>query len=420
MHLNSGFCSKSEEELVNSDSVDNISGFKSKLSSLLGNPVRTEAGECKKLCKSVSSGKNSLFSAVSEAAGPHDFCHSSSAFRATVHERFSEMGCFSEMKSLQTFTQKGACLSPMPKGSAHLARQGIPDGRNGDGSSLRSQGGHHRCVLTGLGSDIGGTTCELFGTPCSFSGPKTLPSEDNRFSCVSHIRQHNGGCLYKRLIEEYAWSMHAKTILFWSRKHLLSLRATRARPDEYLGRLVVMGESSPRGMEAPPRGSSGNMAQIWAGNSGSVCFRGEHTLSPLLLIKGNGGTTGDGCISASLARDPVICFPTGKPYSPHTVQNQITESVGLLIVPSWLGRTWIAEIVKLLYFHPWRLPHRRDLLSLGGGGEGRNFSSTSGEMESLGLARERSNLNAMGLPQNVISTIQSARAYSTRSLYGPK
>ncbi len=68
------------------------------------------------------------------------------------------MGCISEIKSLQTFTQKSASLSPIPIGAARLVGQGIPDGRNGNGSSLKSQGGHHRCVLTGLGSDNGGTT----------------------------------------------------------------------------------------------------------------------------------------------------------------------------------------------------------------------------------------------------------------------
>ena len=38
----------------------------------------------------------------------------------------------------------------------------------------------------------------------------------------------------------------------------------------------------------------------------------------------------------------------------------------------------------------------------------------------MGLAVEWNNLNATGLPPNVIKTIQSARAASTRSLYGCK
>ncbi|KAI2662102.1 Gag-Pol polyprotein [Labeo rohita] len=51
---------------------------------------------------------------------------------------------------------------------------------------------------------------------------------------------------------------------------------------------------------------------------------------------------------------------------------------------------------------------------------GANFSPPSGTNQSLGLAREGLNLNALGLPQEVINTIRSARAPSTRSLYDLK
>ncbi|XP_029968087.1 uncharacterized protein LOC115403361 [Salarias fasciatus] len=53
-------------------------------------------------------------------------------------------------------------------------------------------------------------------------------------------------------------------------------------------------------------------------------------------------------------------------------------------------------------------------------GRGSSFSPTSGAPGSLGLAPEWCNLNTAGLPQNVIDTIQSARAASTRSLYDCK
>ncbi|XP_016375724.1 uncharacterized protein LOC107714402 [Sinocyclocheilus rhinocerous] len=51
---------------------------------------------------------------------------------------------------------------------------------------------------------------------------------------------------------------------------------------------------------------------------------------------------------------------------------------------------------------------------------GADISPTPGTSRSLGLARERLNLYALGLLQEVINTIQSARAPSTRSLYGLK
>ncbi len=184
---------------------------------------------------------------------------------------------------------------------------------------VSSQGGHHRSVLTGLGRDNGGTTCEwgmdrisqsnaykLSGGTCSISGPQTLPSADKRLSCVSQIRQHNSGCLYKQArespIEESA-CLGKRNIVMEQKSLAVSQSETCARPNEYQGGPVVEGESSPGGMEAPPRGSSGNMVQIWSGKSGSICLRGEHTLSPALLTKGDGCVTRDGCISTSLARD---------------------------------------------------------------------------------------------------------------------
>ncbi|XP_036419056.1 uncharacterized protein LOC118802708 [Colossoma macropomum] len=49
-----------------------------------------------------------------------------------------------------------------------------------------------------------------------------------------------------------------------------------------------------------------------------------------------------------------------------------------------------------------------------------NLLPSSRASSSLGLTRERSNLTTVGLPDNVIATIQSARASSTRTLYGHK
>ncbi|XP_048011810.1 uncharacterized protein LOC125245326 [Megalobrama amblycephala] len=60
-------------------------------------------------------------------------------------------------------------------------------------------------------------------------------------------------------------------------------------------------------------------------------------------------------------------------------------------------------------------PHRSIISSERG-----DLSPPPGQGGSLGLARERTNLNALGLPPSVVATIQNARAVSTRSLYGCK
>lgn len=49
-----------------------------------------------------------------------------------------------------------------------------------------------------------------------------------------------------------------------------------------------------------------------------------------------------------------------------------------------------------------------------------DLSPAPGQGGSLGLARERTNLSALGISPHVIATIQNVRAVSTRSLYGSK
>ena len=97
-----------------------------------------------------------------------------------------------------------------------------------------------------------------------------------------------------------------------------------------------------------------------------------------------------------MAQDSIVCFSPAVPDKPYS-----TGDKGLMLIlmaPEW-GQ-WVSEITPLLY--------------------DRHFLPSSRAPGSLGLARERLNLSAEGLPQNVIATIQSARAFSTRKQYGCK
>nr|XP_046244201.1 uncharacterized protein LOC124058723 [Scatophagus argus]XP_046244202.1 uncharacterized protein LOC124058723 [Scatophagus argus]XP_046244204.1 uncharacterized protein LOC124058723 [Scatophagus argus]XP_046244205.1 uncharacterized protein LOC124058723 [Scatophagus argus]XP_046244206.1 uncharacterized protein LOC124058723 [Scatophagus argus]XP_046244207.1 uncharacterized protein LOC124058723 [Scatophagus argus]XP_046244208.1 uncharacterized protein LOC124058723 [Scatophagus argus]XP_04624421 len=84
----------------------------------------------------------------------------------------------------------------------------------------------------------------------------------------------------------------------------------------------------------------------------------------------------------------------------------------ILIAPHWPVMHWLVEIYQLMCAQPCR-----DLLSQGGRGCFPPALRTPGAVV---LAPEWLNLSAVGLSQRVISTIQSARASSTRSLYDRK
>ncbi len=143
----------------------------------------------------------------------------------------------------------------------------------------------------------------------------------------------------------------------------------------------------------------------------------ENTHCPLLFsLKGMDVSLGMDALAHPWP-ETVICFPTNKPYPPHTVQNQITEGEGPPNSPVMAREDMDSRDRSTAVFASVASSSaQRSPLS----GRGEDCSSTSGEVESLGLTRERSNLYALGLPQNVISTIQSAWADSTRSLYEAK
>ncbi len=84
----------------------------------------------------------------------------------------------------------------------------------------------------------------------------------------------------------------------------------------------------------------------------------------------------------------------------------------LLIAPRWLTRVWFSDLIALLDGLPWE----RDLLS----GAGDNISSPARALEPSSLAPEGDQLRHAGLSANVVETILSARAPSTRRSYAFK
>ncbi len=93
------------------------------------------------------------------------------------------------------------------------------------------------------------------------------------------------------------------------------------------------------------------------------------------------------------------------------------ESRLLLIAPRWLTRIWFSDLISLLDGSPWAIPVRRDLLY---SGTGDSISSPARALEPLCLAPEGDQLRNAGLPPDVVETILSARAPSTRRSYAFK
>ncbi|XP_047663485.1 uncharacterized protein LOC113652359 [Tachysurus fulvidraco] len=185
---------------------------------------------------------------------------------------------------------------------------------------------------------------------------------------------------------------------------------------EQRDRLTVQGKSPLRGVETPSSGGEPGMAEVRSGCRRSLRLA-RKTLSSVFLSGGRKCTVGCGCSGPSVAGRASVCISPSELNLPHFSQSEgavpvIDSDSPMLAIPT-LGGGDSPTIVGAAVAPP---PTGGPFVS---GGRG-DLPSSSGHVSPLGLARERWNLNAAGLPSSVIHTIQSARASSTRALYNNK
>ncbi len=89
------------------------------------------------------------------------------------------------------------------------------------------------------------------------------------------------------------------------------------------------------------------------------------------------------------------------------------EEQVLLVAPYWPNRTWFPELMLLATAPPWQIPLRRDLLSQ----RGHPLAPASRLVESPRMVPGRDAEVLGDLPQEVVNTITSAGAPSTRHAY---
>lgn len=117
-----------------------------------------------------------------------------------------------------------------------------------------------------------------------------------------------------------------------------------------------------------------------------------------------------GCASPSLAQNSTLRIPATESHLPHSSQGQRTRALNDSSGPSVASKTLCST--------DYSATSGRALASTLS--QGHPVSGQRGDLpltDVVGLASERCNLNAMGLPEQVLDTVQNARASSTRSFY---
>ncbi|KAL3979316.1 patched 2 [Sarotherodon galilaeus] len=147
-------------------------------------------------------------------------------------------------------------------------------------------------------------------------------------------------------------------------------------------------------MEASPTGGGADLAEIRPSCRRALRLARKHTVPSVFLPVRRRCATGRGCAGPSMAKNSAVCFPSPQPDLPYTDQTHPASGGRAMATPRPQGPSV--------------------------SGAWGDIPSPSGPGCSLGLARERWNLKAGGMPPKVIETIQNARASSTRSIYSSK
>ncbi|XP_063050161.1 uncharacterized protein LOC134444913 [Engraulis encrasicolus] len=263
-------------------------------------------------------------------------------------------------------------------------------------------------------------THKLSRVACSVLGTETLPGHIEKQSCVSEVRQLNGGSLHQppgRHSIPKTTQVGEGTVALVRGSVPVGTSNTCAGGTEQGCRSPVQGEPLIRGLDPPPTSNNTGVAEVRAGNRRSLRLERKRTMPSLFLPSRRKCTTGCGCTSSPVAKRQAVRISTSQHDIPHSSQSQGTAPVTNLDSPVLAIQTLGSRDSTDVGEPPVAPPHT-ERLSLSG--ERRDLPPTPREVGSMGLARERWNLDAVGLPPAVIETIQGARASSTQNLYSCK
>ncbi|XP_038163380.1 uncharacterized protein LOC119798106 [Cyprinodon tularosa] len=380
----------------------------------------------------VSKREPGIIQPLQEAAGADGRSISGDPSGTSPHERNPTMGSLSQVKVTyppsyaKSHGSLHGCTAPMAE--QRDTGTGCPNG-----SGAEQKGCHNRCLSVRLGGymrtengerNLGSRNAvqahKLLGAEGCSPSIKAFPSHPESSPCADQNRQHNSGGLYQQAGgAEIAEAPHACS----QTNHLeqQTLPVFEGHPCtgsvELWSRSSLQGESHVCRVETPPRCGEDGLAAVRSTIRGPFCFSREQSVSPVLLPARSEPTSGGRCASPPLASHSALCV---SPNSSHFTYTSQGTSRGSYNDPH---RTQLASEA---------LVSRDNTAPLAGtmvtpctqgsavSGTRTDFSPPPRKTGSMGLAREWFNLQSVGLPQNIIETIQDARAPATRSLYGYK
>ncbi|KAI2661921.1 hypothetical protein H4Q32_007626 [Labeo rohita] len=370
---------------------------------------------------------------MSQTTGSYGLGGPCPAFRPSENEGVHEVGFIS---SSQPITRS----LPLCLGDAHMHGSAARLGECGVLLSGNSPWGNHdaqscddRCLLNRMGCHTGGQNSErcvakhtslsphkLFGALRCLESSESLSTPPARASRAGALRQHHSRGLYQSprgnaLFEtpcpsSQAVSMEQATLSVITGDSCPRQSEQRRRPS-------VEGEPTLWGMAPPPSDSGATVEEIRSGNCRSLRLARKRPVPYVLLATGRGRPPRRGRTGPSMAQCASLRISSAIVNSAHPGQGERTEphshSDSTQMAQISMAGTDSSSSVCTAVATP--ATHGPPVSSERG-----DLPSPPRQGGSLGLARERANLNTLGLPPRVVATIQNARASSTRSLYNCK
>ena len=349
------------------------------------------------------------------------------------HRGFSTLGVESRSGPTSSCTPTHMCSSRLHAGASSVETSVFPYTRRATWHDMCEEGGYHRRVSMGVGChsrraigerpmEIGTALCshQCSRTYGSVPGAETFSAVCNRRSCSGKDRQYDGSGLHQqagRLALPSTTQTGTQTDPLEQRQSTLTQGNACAWSDEPRRRFSLTRAPLLWRVDTSPGGDGTDSEPLRVPVSRPVCLQGEHTMSPVLLSERSRGSARGGRIGACVAaHTPLRISPVGSD-NPDIRQSKDRGSNCYSGSAELASETVVGGDNANALFTTAATPAAQGSVVPGSGG---NFSSPPRTSGSLGLARERMNLTSCGLPQNVIMTIQSARAPSTRTVYEAK
>ena len=424
--LLTGFQHKSREERFGAYTNDRLYRHNFELSLFHGQAESGESEIVPCMPRTFSAGPQGSVWTVSQDVRSYGVGRLASTPRQTTDETVSNVAEISP-NPLQPAPQACSGYRRVYASSEVVERSTCPDRGGPYGDDPLQESDHHGRQSVGVGSHHGRedgqghVECQLALRPYKLSGIDGGPSSSSPFRAVhSRVsradphRQHHDGLLHKQAGRGQippAPPPGMSTDFVVPRPPSLCEGVSRPGSPQRRSGLTVQRSSPLRGVVSTPGGDDAALGQVRDPRGGLVRLSGEHEVSPVLL-DGGCGPSGRGRPGTRVASDFALCFSSTVLDSPHVGQSEDPgpvsdpDSASLGVVEVGDNSTPVRSTVEA---------------SATGGpahsSETGNISSSASGAGPVGLARERLNLQAEGLPPNVIATIQGARAQSTRKQY---